>query len=120
MASKAPSLEAKRALLRKPVQEVLDFYRVRYTSHVLRRAFRRLMVLACIALAFAGLARFLVLDSDTAYGSRLTTDSNVIDYIYSLGITASYSDSGSASANVAPVSTSARFVAVALLDDRQL
>lgn len=87
------------------VQEALDLYRLRYTWLLLRRTVRRLAVLMCIALAFTALARLLVLDSNTAYGPSLKAGSSVIDYIYSLGVTAAYG-------NAAPVSGAARVVAI--------
>jgi Ion channel len=91
------------------VEEAVELYRERYTVQLLRRGGRRLLILACIVLTFAGMARVLVLVDHGSYGWHLTVNSSLIDYVYFSFIAVSTIGYG----DIVPVAIGARVVSIA-------
>jgi lipopolysaccharide export LptBFGC system permease protein LptF len=91
------------------VDEAIDLYRERYTVQLLRRGARRLLVLACIVLAFAAVARALVLVDSSSYENHLTIGSGIIDYIYFAFIAVSTIGYG----DITPAAVGARLASIA-------
>lgn len=91
------------------IAEAIQLYRERYTSQLARRGGRRLLILACIILAFAGMARILLLLNSNSYGEYMGLHSSLVDYVYFSFVTVATIGYG----DIAPVTAAARVVSVA-------
>jgi prepilin signal peptidase PulO-like enzyme (type II secretory pathway) len=91
------------------IAEAIQLYRERYTTQLIRRGGRRLLILACIVLAFAGMARVLLLLDSSSYGEYMGLDSSFVDYVYFSFITVATIGYG----DISPVTAAARVVSIA-------